>query len=95
MSDAEKASKDDKRVQVSGKMTAKERHTPKGQSLWAQRGLGSLLCLKSATHKTCRGNIRAKIKTSTPGENKQMRTHMHAHTLCMQSMTRQDECSDK
>ena len=71
MSDAEKVSGDDKRAQVSDKMRAKRSQTPKGQSLGACGGLGSLLRLESATHKTCRGNISAKIKTGTPVENKQ------------------------
>lgn len=76
---ARKVSGDDKRAQVSDKNESKEKQTPKGQSLGACGGLGSLLRLESATHKTCRGNIRAQIKTRMPAENKQTRTHTHTH----------------
>lgn len=47
MSDAEKASMDDKRVQVSGKMTAKERHTHrKGNASGPDGGWGVYYALK-------------------------------------------------
>lgn len=65
---------EDEGAQVSDKNESKEKQTPKGQSLGARGGLGSLLGFESATHKTCRGNISAADKnTHTRGE--QTRTH--------------------
>lgn len=62
----------------------KEKQTPKGQSLEACRGFRSLLRLESETHKTCRGNVSAEIKTHRPVENKQKPTQI---PLCMHDMT--------
>lgn len=75
-----KVSGDDKRAQVSDKNESKEKQTPKGQSLGACGGLGSLLQLESATHKTCRGNTSAQIQTRTPAENKQAHARTQPHT---------------
>lgn len=69
---------DDKRVQVSDKMRAKGSKHQKGKASGPEGGEGVYYALK-VQHKTCRENIRAKIKTGTTGENKQMHTHtVHA-----------------
>lgn len=59
------------REEVSGKMRAKKRIHQKGRASVAAGGLWSSSCLQSAQHYTHKRNIRGKLKTCTPRENKQ------------------------